>query len=108
MKYLILSRLIDVTENEKKSKETRPVFLGGFLLCMGKTMAEPHQTPDCWSFTLREGTGGRTKIGYHTALRFLRDGTRVIVTSCSPYVASQRYFRVSLPNEHTPLLAETA
>jgi NAD(P)-dependent dehydrogenase (short-subunit alcohol dehydrogenase family) len=38
-------------------------------------------------------TGGRTKIGYHTALRLLRDGARVIVTSRFPYDALQRYLR---------------
>ncbi|WP_309506177.1 SDR family NAD(P)-dependent oxidoreductase [Paenactinomyces guangxiensis] len=38
-------------------------------------------------------TGGRTKIGYHTALRLLRDGARVIVTSRFPYDALQRYIR---------------
>lgn len=35
-------------------------------------------------------TGGRTKIGYHTALRLLRDGARVVVTSRFPYDALQR------------------
>lgn len=38
-------------------------------------------------------TGGRTKIGYHTALRLLRDGARVIVTSRFPYDTLQRYIR---------------
>lgn len=38
-------------------------------------------------------TGGRTKIGYYTALRLLRDGARVIVTSRFPYDALQRYIQ---------------
>ncbi|MBS7530327.1 SDR family oxidoreductase [Hazenella sp. IB182353] len=40
-------------------------------------------------------TGGRTKIGYHTALRLLRDGARVIATSRFPYDAMKQYM-----NEH--------
>lgn len=40
-------------------------------------------------------TGGRTKIGYYTALRLLRDGARVIVTSRFPYDAYQRYAQES-------------
>lgn len=36
-------------------------------------------------------TGGRTKIGYYTALRLLRDGARVIMTTRFPYDALQRY-----------------
>ncbi len=38
-------------------------------------------------------TGGRTKIGYHTALRLLRDGARVILTTRFPYDALQRYIK---------------
>lgn len=38
-------------------------------------------------------TGGRTKIGYYTALRLLRDGARVIVTSRFPYDTLQHYIR---------------
>jgi len=38
-------------------------------------------------------TGGRIKIGYHTALRLLRAGARVIVTSRFPHDAAQRYAR---------------
>ncbi|MDQ0495778.1 MULTISPECIES: SDR family NAD(P)-dependent oxidoreductase [Paenibacillus] len=38
-------------------------------------------------------TGGRTKIGYHTALRLLRDGSRVILTTRFPYDALQRYIQ---------------
>ncbi|SCW30349.1 short chain dehydrogenase [Paenibacillus tianmuensis] len=38
-------------------------------------------------------TGGRTKIGYHTALRLLRDGSRVILTTRFPYDALQRYIK---------------
>lgn len=36
-------------------------------------------------------TGGRIKIGYHTALRLLREGARVIVTTRFPYDAIKRY-----------------
>lgn len=38
-------------------------------------------------------TGGRTKIGYYTALRLLRDGAQVIVTSRFPYTALQHYLQ---------------
>lgn len=38
-------------------------------------------------------TGGRTKIGYHTALRLLRDGARVILTTRFPYDALHRYIQ---------------
>lgn len=38
-------------------------------------------------------TGGRTKIGYYTALRLLRDGSRVILTTRFPYDALQRYIK---------------
>ncbi|RAL26196.1 SDR family oxidoreductase [Thermoflavimicrobium daqui] len=38
-------------------------------------------------------TGGRTKIGYYTALRLLRDGARVIVTSRFPYNALLSYIQ---------------
>ncbi|MBA4548315.1 SDR family NAD(P)-dependent oxidoreductase [Thermoactinomyces intermedius] len=38
-------------------------------------------------------TGGRVKIGYHTALRLLREGARVIVTTRFPYDAIRRYFQ---------------
>lgn len=40
-------------------------------------------------------TGGRTKIGYFTALRLLRDGARVIVTSRFPYDTLQHYIQES-------------
>ncbi len=36
-------------------------------------------------------TGGRIKIGYETALKFLRDGARVIVTTRFPRDAARRY-----------------
>jgi NAD(P)-dependent dehydrogenase (short-subunit alcohol dehydrogenase family) len=36
-------------------------------------------------------TGGRVKIGYHTALRLLRDGAQVIVTTRFPADALSRY-----------------
>jgi len=36
-------------------------------------------------------TGGRIKIGYHTALRLLRCGAQVIVTSRFPYSALSQY-----------------
>jgi hypothetical protein len=38
-------------------------------------------------------TGGRIKIGYHTALRLLREGARVIVTTRFPYDAIRRYIQ---------------
>ncbi|SFS71465.1 SDR family oxidoreductase [Marininema halotolerans] len=38
-------------------------------------------------------TGGRTKIGYFTALRLLRDGARVIITTRFPYDALQQYIQ---------------
>lgn len=38
-------------------------------------------------------TGGRIKIGYYTALRLLRNGARVIVTTRFPYDAFQRYIQ---------------
>lgn len=38
-------------------------------------------------------TGSRTKIGYYTALRLLRDGARVIVTTRFPYDAMQQYIQ---------------
>jgi hypothetical protein len=38
-------------------------------------------------------TGGRVKIGYHTALRLLREGARVIVTTRFPYDAIRRYIQ---------------
>ncbi len=38
-------------------------------------------------------TGGRIKIGYHTVLRLLRAGARVITTSRFPHDAAQRYAR---------------
>jgi NAD(P)-dependent dehydrogenase (short-subunit alcohol dehydrogenase family) len=38
-------------------------------------------------------TGGRTKIGYHTALRLLRDGAQVIVTTRFPYDALLSYLQ---------------
>lgn len=40
-------------------------------------------------------TGGRVKIGYHTALRFLRDGANVIVTTRFPHNALLRYSQES-------------
>jgi NAD(P)-dependent dehydrogenase (short-subunit alcohol dehydrogenase family) len=36
-------------------------------------------------------TGGRIKIGYHTVLRLLQDGARVIVTTRFPQDAAQRF-----------------
>ncbi len=36
-------------------------------------------------------TGGRVKIGYQTALRLLRDGARVIVTTRFPHTAARRF-----------------
>lgn len=36
-------------------------------------------------------TGGRIKIGHHVALKFLRDGAEVIVTTRFPYDAIRRY-----------------
>lgn len=38
-------------------------------------------------------TGGRTKIGYYTALRLLREGAQVIITSRFPQDALQRYIK---------------
>ncbi|PTM59844.1 SDR family NAD(P)-dependent oxidoreductase [Desmospora activa] len=38
-------------------------------------------------------TGGRTKIGYYTALRLLRDGAQVIITSRFPYTALHHYLQ---------------
>lgn len=38
-------------------------------------------------------TGGRTKIGYYTALRLLRNGARVIITSRFPYDTLQHYIQ---------------
>lgn len=36
-------------------------------------------------------TGGRIKIGYQTALRLLRDGARVVVTTRFPFDAARRF-----------------
>lgn len=36
-------------------------------------------------------TGGRIKIGYQTALRLLRDGAKVIVTTRFPHAAARRF-----------------
>lgn len=36
-------------------------------------------------------TGGRVKIGYQTALRLLRDGAKVIVTTRFPHAAARRF-----------------
>ncbi|KAJ3397217.1 hypothetical protein HDU92_000097 [Lobulomyces angularis] len=40
-------------------------------------------------------TGGRTKIGYHSALRLLRNGSTVIVTTRFPLIAAKRFFQES-------------
>jgi NAD(P)-dependent dehydrogenase (short-subunit alcohol dehydrogenase family) len=39
-------------------------------------------------------TGGRTKIGFHTALKLLRDGAEVLVTTRFPRDAARRYAAV--------------
>jgi NAD(P)-dependent dehydrogenase (short-subunit alcohol dehydrogenase family) len=39
-------------------------------------------------------TGGRVKIGFHTALKLLRDGAEVIVTTRFPRDAARRFARV--------------
>jgi NAD(P)-dependent dehydrogenase (short-subunit alcohol dehydrogenase family) len=40
-------------------------------------------------------TGGRIKIGFHTALKLLRDGADVLVTTRFPHDAARRYAAVS-------------
>ncbi|KAJ3025701.1 hypothetical protein HDV00_012539, partial [Rhizophlyctis rosea] len=40
-------------------------------------------------------TGGRTKIGYHTALKFLRCGATVLITTRFPLLAAERYMAES-------------
>ncbi len=37
-------------------------------------------------------TGGRVKIGFQTALRLLRDGAKVILTTRFPHAAARRFF----------------
>ena len=39
-------------------------------------------------------TGGRVNLGFHTALRLLRCGAKVIVTSRYPYDTERRYREV--------------
>jgi NAD(P)-dependent dehydrogenase (short-subunit alcohol dehydrogenase family) len=40
-------------------------------------------------------TGGRVKIGFHTALKLLRDGASVLVTTRFPHDAARRYAAVA-------------
>ncbi|QVQ54403.1 SDR family oxidoreductase [Spiractinospora alimapuensis] len=49
-------------------------------------------------------TGGRVKIGFHTALKLLRDGARVTVTTRFPRDAARRYAAVSDSETSLPRL----
>ena len=60
--------------------------------CAAFNMAKRHQTADLGGRTALL-TGGRVKIGYHTGIKLLRAGARLIVTTRFPRDAAQRYGR---------------
>jgi NAD(P)-dependent dehydrogenase (short-subunit alcohol dehydrogenase family) len=61
--------------------------------CAAENIARRHQRCD---LTGRRAmlTGGRVKIGFHTALKLLRDGAEVLVTTRFPRDAARRYAAV--------------
>lgn len=59
--------------------------------CAGKNWSKRHQRCDL-SGRYALVTGGRIKIGFETALRLLRDGAHVIVTTRFPKDAQRRYY----------------
>ncbi|RGC66770.1 short chain dehydrogenase [Micromonospora sp. MW-13] len=61
--------------------------------CAGENRARRHARCDLGGRTALV-TGGRVKIGFHTALKLLRDGARVIVTTRFPRDAARRYAAV--------------
>jgi NAD(P)-dependent dehydrogenase (short-subunit alcohol dehydrogenase family) len=61
--------------------------------CAAENMQRRHARAD---LTDRRAivTGGRIKIGFHTALKLLRDGAQVLVTTRFPHDAARRYAAV--------------
>ncbi|KAF8243644.1 NAD(P)-binding protein [Wilcoxina mikolae CBS 423.85] len=96
-------------KNARHKKRTKRCYICQYTLRSAHTLY-PSLCNPCGNFNIAESslslpqnlnldgktalvTGGRTNLGYHTALRLLRCGARVVVSSRYPFDTKSRYLQ---------------